>query len=73
MLVQERLEQTGIPTVALEQAHVEDIMKTRALLKLKTVGDVVDALQDVERSGIPGTELPFCARHQRLGRAVEQP
>jgi hypothetical protein len=52
---------------------MKDIVKTRALRKLKTVGDVAHALQDAEWPSIPGAELPFGAGHQRLGCAVEQP
>jgi hypothetical protein len=58
--------------MALQQAHVEDVVETGALWQLQAVGNLADAFQHAERPGVAGAQLALGAGVEGLRRAMEK-
>jgi hypothetical protein len=58
--------------MALQQAHVEDVMETGALQQLQAVGNLADAFQHTERPGVARAQLALGTGVEGLRRAMEK-
>jgi hypothetical protein len=58
--------------MALQQAHVEDVVETGALGQLQAVGNVADAFQHAERPGVARAQLALGAGVEGLRRAMKK-